>query len=136
MYIDNELLLSDAQSLSGTGVIDSTSAVDLMVAGRDVGKGEPLSVVVVIDGDAGGTSPTLVVRLVTADDNALDTNVTIILETPTIVEADLKKGCNPIQIPIPMGIAQRYLGLNYLMTGTSPTLTVTAFVTSDVQTNL
>lgn len=136
MYIDNELLLSDAQSLSGTAVIDSTSAVDLMVAGRDVGKGEPLSVVVVIDGDAGGTSPTLVVRLVTADDSALDTNVTIILETPTIVEADLKKGRNPIHIPIPMGIAQRYLGLNYLMTGTSPTLTVTAFVTSDVQTNL
>ena len=128
MYVDAQLLLSDEQAI--TTDADSESTVDLGVAGRDIGAGEQLYVVVVVDEDfAGGTS--LVINLETGATTALGT---IISATPTILQAALTAGRTPIVIPIPPNIAERYIGLHYDQTGDFTAGKVTAFIAKDVTT--
>jgi len=133
MFIDAELLFSDAQSLTATA--DSTNVVDLGVAGRDIGAGEPLYVVLVVDkaAAAGDAAKTLTIVLSTG---AATTLGTTILSTPAITGANLTLGRTPIVIPIPPNIAERYIGLEYTLSDTFTAFTVTAFIAKDVQTNL
>ena len=128
MYVDSQLLLSDEQAI--TVDADSESVIDLGVAGRDIGAGEQLYVVVIVDETfAGGTS--LVINLETGATTALGT---IISATPTILQAALTAGRVPIIIPIPPNIAERYIGLHYDQTGDFTAGKVTAFVAKDVTT--
>jgi len=131
--LEAKLLMSDEQAITTTAV--STKSIDLGVALRDIGAGEPLYAVVVVDEafTAAGAA-TLVIGLITDDDSALGSPTTI-LSTPAIDKAVLTAGRVPIVIPIPPNIAEQYLGLNYTVaTGPMTAGKVTAFVAKDVTT--
>jgi len=135
VILDKELLLSDEQAITATAV--STNTIDLSAALRDIGAGETIYAVVVVDVDftAAGAA-TLVISLITDDAEALSSPTTI-LSTPAIGKAALTAGRVPIVIPVPPNIAEQYLGLNYTVaTGPMTAGKVTAFLAHSVQTNL
>ena len=135
MILDKTLLLSDEQAVTATAV--STNTIDLSAALRDIGAGEQIYAVVVVDVDftAAGAA-TMVISLITDDAAALSSPTTI-LSTPAIGKAALTAGRVPIVIPVPPNIAEQYLGLNYTVaTGPMTAGKVTAFLAHGVQTNL
>lgn len=127
MMFDQQNQFSAAQALTATAV--STNVVDLG-ADRDIGKGEPLCVVLA--------------TIVAADFTTGDETYQIDIQsgstvTPTVVKArripvvtasnatsDLGLG-KFIVIPLPHDM-DRYIRLNYTLGGTTPTWTVTAFL--------
>ena len=140
MYVDSQLLLSDAQALSGTGAV-ATNIVDLGVA-SSVGNGEPMAVVFTVD--------------VAADQTTGDEDYTFDLEYSSTADqssgyvlmgrrafesgtpaapaqnADLLVAGYSFAIPVPptgAGDDERYLGVRYTLAGTTPTITVTAYLT-------
>lgn len=132
MIIDNELLLSDNQDAKANGAKDSTNVIDLSVAGRDIGAGEQLYVVVIVDAYTAGSNTAVKITIQTGSTTGLDTNII----SKTLATADISAGMTPIVIPIPPGIAEQYLGLVYDCTTAATALNVTAFIAKDVQTNL
>lgn len=122
MYIDAQLLLSDAQALTATGA--STNIIDLG-ADRNVGIGEPLAVVITCDAALAGTSPTFQATI-QADDNSG-------FASPGSVASGLTYSAlaagEKVVLPIPPDASsERFIRLNYTLGGTAPTVTVTAFV--------
>jgi len=136
MILDKELLLSDEQDAKANGSKVSTDTIDLSVAGRDIGAGEQLYAVVVVDAYTAGSNTSLTISVITSASADLSSPTTII-STPAIAAADISAGRAPIVLPIPPNvITQRYLGLNYACATAATALTVTAFVAHGVQTNL
>ena len=138
MYVDNFLVLSDAQALTATAV--ATNIVDLSVA-RSVGSGEPMGVVFVVDVAADQTTGdedyTFEVEYSsTADQSAgYKTMGRRLFESGTPAapaeDADLLVAGFKFAIALPPTGAsedERYLGIRYTLAGTTPTITVTAFV--------
>jgi hypothetical protein len=127
MLLDKLLQLSDGQALTATTV--STNTLDLGAAAvkRDVGAGEPLSLVVNVEVGAGGTTPTANVEAIqsaNADLSAPD----VLASSGVQAAAALFVG-RQIEVRIPEGaITKQYLGARYTMGGSSPTLTVSAQV--------
>lgn len=126
MYTDALNLFSDAQALTATA--DSTNVIDLGVD-RNVGQGEPLAIVIVTD--------------VAADFTTTDEDYTVNVETDSVEAmssarviasrnwvtanaAELAAGTK-IVIPLPHD-NERYLQLAFVLAGTTPTWTVTAFL--------
>jgi len=142
MLLSKQQTFSDAQNLTSSGV--STNVIDLGAPGtvkgapaalvRDIGKGKPVEIIVQLDEDAGGTSPTLDV------DVQVDTVENF--ASPTVVaSAQQKAGGSAgdriqINCQLPEGTNQRYLRLNYTLGGTSPDYTITAAVVAADQTNV
>ena len=126
MLIDKLLRFSASQSLAGASGTASTDILDLG-ADRDMtALGRPLYVVVVLEA-SGGTSPTLQVIAQTADTSGFSSAVALHTGPP------LAQASNRGQtIPIPHTNA-RYLRLSYTQGGTSPTATVSAFITDSPQ---
>lgn len=128
MFADNNLILSG--SISSTGTITyqtpattsttlSTNTVDLGTA-RDMGEGEDLFMRVLVGtAFAGGTSTEF--QVITADDAALTSNVTVIGTTGAILTASLTAGARfACQVNPRLGSkSQRYLGARYSVTGTN-----------------
>ena len=126
MLIDKLLRFSASQSLASASGTASTDILDLG-ADRDMtALGRPLYVAVVLEA-SGGTSPTLQVIVQTDDDSGFSSAVA--LHTgPALAQAS-----NRVQIiPIPH-TNERYLRLTYTQDGTSPTATVSAFITDSPQ---
>jgi hypothetical protein len=138
MIIDKNLLFSDAQALTETVV--GTNVIDLS-ADRSIGNGEPMAVVFVVD--------------VAADQTTGDEDYTFDVEfasaaaqnagrqligrrifesgTPTAPaqDADLLVAGFSFAIPLPptaLSESERYLGIRYVLAGTTPTITMTAFL--------
>ena len=133
MILDAQLLYSDAQALTGTTLVASTNIVD-HGSDRNLGLGEPLSVVITVDVAAGGTTPTLTAVLQT-DDNSGFSSATTVATTAAIAGATLTAGAK-IVLAVPADAAmERYSRIAYTQGGTAPTVTVTAFMipTSMVQ---
>lgn len=121
------------QSLTGTSAIDSTNVIDIGVGfgGQALNVGAPLqrlAVVVAALVASGGTTPTLKVDLVTADDSGFTTNSRV---DASVTVGALKAG-DLIVIPLPQS-NRRYAKLVYTQTGTSPTNTVVASLTDSPQ---
>lgn len=126
MYIDAQLLFSDAQAVSADAT--STNVVDLGVA-RKIFDGEPLAVVLSVDVAADGTTTdeTYEFEIHTDDNAGLSSSTQLVAQA--IGYASLTAGSRHI-IPIPVGATlERYLGVKYDVGGTSPSVTVTAFLT-------
>lgn len=127
MIIDSQQIFSDAQALTATAV--STNVIDLG-ADRNIGIGEPMAVVINVDVAADST---------TGDETYEFQVQTGSTATPTTVigkigyggsnelaESTLAAGYR-IVIPLPTNsTADRYLRLNYVLGGTTPTITVTS----------
>lgn len=121
------------QALTGTSAIDSTNVIDVGTGfgGQSLNLGSPLqrlAIVVAALVASGGTTPTLKVDIVTADDSAFSVNSQVI---GSVTVGALKAG-DLIVLPLPQ-TNRRYIKLVYTQTGTSPTNTVAASLTDSPQ---
>ena len=123
MYIDDFLKLSDAQALTATA--DSTNVIDLS-SDRDIGKGQAMAFVVSVGvaADVADADETYSFQLET-DDNASMTSSTIVAGG-AIAGASLTAGSIHA---FPIATAnERYLQGVYTLGGTTPSVTVDAWV--------
>ena len=123
MILDSLLKFSDAQALTATA--DSTNVIDLS-NDRDIGIGEPMGIVITVGVTADITTgdETYQFQLET-DDNAAMSSSTIIGDV-TVAAASLTAGD---KVVIPLGHSnERYLQVLYTLGGTTPSVTVDAFL--------
>lgn len=149
MMFDAQNLFSDAQAVTADAV--GTNVIDLS-QDRSIGAGEPMCVVFVVDVAADQTTgdEDYTFDVEYASNAAQSTGRQLIGRrvfesgTPTAPaqDADLLVAGFSFVIPIPptkLSESERYLGIRYDVTGTSPTITCTAFLAplshyqSDVQ---
>lgn len=142
MYLDNNLLVSGSvsgntvtpQSIATSGNVLSTNTVDLGTA-RDIGQGTDYPELHAFIGTAvaGGTSTEF--QVITADDAALTTNVTVVGSSGAIATAALTAGKRIAVMINPQitNTVRRYLGARYVITGTNSAGTVTAHFGLDLQ---
>jgi hypothetical protein len=138
-FIDANLLFSNAQAVTADAV--GTNVIDVGVA-ASIGTGEPMGVVFVVtvaaDQTTGDEDYTFDVEY--ASDAAQTTARKLIGRrifesgTPTAPaeDADLLVAGFQFVVPIPPVSAaedERYLGIRYDVTGTTPTITCTAYLT-------
>lgn len=123
MILDAQALLSDAQALTATAA--STNIYDAG-ADRDLGVGEPLGVAISVDVAADFTSTNETYQFdIETDDNSSFSSATVIARR-IIVAGSLTAGARFV-IPLPHD-NERYLRINYTLGGTTPTVTVTAWI--------
>lgn len=124
MYLDAQLLYSDAQALVATAV--STNIVD-HGADRNLGIGEPLAIVVIVDVALDRTTgdETYAVTLQTDDNAAFSSATTVTGPVSLLTYAAGTKFIIPVP---PDTLMERFSRLNYTLGGITPTGTVTAFM--------
>lgn len=125
--VDAQLLFSNAQAVSADAA--STNIVDLGIA-RNLFDGEPLAVVVIVDTAADGTTTdeTYEFQIETDDADSFGSPTDLLVHS--IGYASLTAGSKHV-LPIPVGAAvERYLRVYYNVGGTSPSVTVTTFLTA------
>lgn len=126
MIIDAQCLLWDAAALSSDAV--STNTYDSGAAGNEIFAGEPLALVICVDVAADHTTGNETYQFNILQDSAADLNTADILESRVIAAASLTAGSKHV-IPLPAGAkTKRYLGAGFDGGGTTPTITVTAFI--------
>ncbi len=124
MFLDSTLQFSDAQALTVTAV--STNVIDLSLD-RDIGKGEPMGVVVTVGVAADYTTmdETYQFTVQTSVDEAFSSPVTVVASA--VINGDeLPEG---VSVVLPIGHTNlRYLRLNNTLAGTTPAVTIDAFL--------
>ena len=131
MILDSLLLLSSAQDFSQTtGDYYSTNVINASVT-RDIGPGEMLALIIVVDEafTSSSSTATVIFSVIDEADTTLDSSSVEIVKTDTLVVTRLTLG-KIIVIPIPAGlITQQYLGMRVdIGTDTTTAGTVTAFI--------
>lgn len=125
-FRDGECQLSASQAVTTDAV--STNAYDLGAAGIDIGVGEPLVVDVNVEvaADKATGDETYSFEVIQSAASALSSPDVLVART--IPAATLVAGYT-FQIEVPPGaVTKRYLGLNYNTGGTTPSITVSAFI--------
>lgn len=131
MILDSTNLFSDAQAILATAL--SENVIDLSVI-KDLGKGVPIPVLIQVTEDF-NTLTSLAIAL-EVDDNAGMTSAKVV-QTTSIVLADLVAGKRIPPMYLPEGIDERYMALRYTVTGTDPTEgAITAGISMGNQTNV
>lgn len=139
MIFSAQSIFSDDQAI--TASVDSTNVYDTGVAGipygaaaalnRDIGKGAKIPLLIQVTEDFDNLT-NLEIKLSTGAATTLGTTIA----TQTILLADLVAGKQFFLDFLPNGIVERYLGIEYVVTGTTPTAgKITAGITMGVQTN-
>jgi len=136
MILDSQLEFSDAQAITADAV--GTNVVDLSLD-RSIGNGEPMGILFVVDVAADQTTgdEDYTFDVEYASDAAQTTARQLvgrrIFESGTpgapAQDADLLVAGFQFVIPIPptkLSESERYLGIRYDVTGTTPTITMTA----------
>jgi hypothetical protein len=119
MYTDAQNRPSNNQSIVGTGTIVSTDCIDLLSANRNIGRNVPMRAVVTLTTALAGGS----VRAELIESaNANLSSPTVLSVGPTVA-AGAAAGFELLDVPIP-DTAKRYLGFQYVITGTTTTGTV------------
>lgn len=140
MYVDDTLLLCDAQAICDEGATEySENAINLGTA-RNIAKGRQLYVVIVTDVLFAGTGTTLTISVVTATADDLTTGQKVLISTPAIAKGSLTAGRIPIVLALPplpeSGGGLQYLGLKFVGDNTFETTgSITAFIALDPQDN-
>lgn len=129
MIIDSRLEFADAQALTASG--NSTNVIDLSVD-RDVGPGCPLFVNITLDVGSDGTTgdETYVANLQT-DDNVGFSSAAVIASV-TIPRSSPAGSTFCIVVPPVVGSNERYLRLSLTLGGTTPSLTYSAHLSSEL----
>jgi len=126
MILDAQLLLSDAQAI--TADAGSTNVVDLIASAPNLGDGEPLAIVMTVDVAADGTTTDETYSFVIqTDDNAAFSSAATV-STRAITYGNLTQYSTHIFMIPPGQALERYLRLYYDVGGTTPTITVSAYV--------
>jgi hypothetical protein len=138
MMIDAQHLFSNAQELTATAL--STNVIDLSLD-RGIGAGEPMAVVFTVDvaADQGTGDEDYTFAIEYGTNEAISTARQevgrLIFEsgspTAPALNADLLVAGFQFAIPLPPSstdMTSRYIGVRYTLAGTTPTLTVTAFL--------
>ena len=136
MFLDAQTLFSDAQAITADAV--GTNVIDLGVD-RSIGVGEPMAILFTVDVAADQTTgdEDYTFEVEYASNAAQSTGRQLIGRrafesgTPTAPaqDADLLVAGFQFSIPIPntkLSESERFLGIRYDVTGTTPTITVTA----------
>jgi len=136
MILDALGILCDAQAFTVTGGL-STNTFDCgnVTPKRQIGDGRPVGVFIAVDVAADFTTGDETYRfdLVQSAADTLTTATVIASEayiaTGALVSTLLVAGYTMF-LPIPMGMPiQRYIGLSVVMANTTPTITISAWVT-------
>lgn len=121
MLLDAQLAPSNPQVLTATA--NSTDYIDFL-AGKNLGwsaSGKPSGAFVEI-GAVTGTSPTLTVNLVGADDSAFSVNkITLATATPTLTSG---QSYGRLNMAIASHTPKRYVRFEYTVGGTTPNITI------------
>lgn len=128
MYVDAFTLVSDSQAVSATGF--STNTIDLsnVTPKRDVSVGEPMGFAVSVEvaGDFTTGDETYTIQVVQSDNANLS--------SPDIIGQRLLTAAQRAVgslIFVPLGeVTKRYIGLQYTLAGTTPSITVSAWLTT------
>lgn len=128
MFIDVLGRVSNAQAFTATAV--STDSIDLgnVTPNRRVGTGEGLGFGMAVIVGLAGTTPTFSFDVISATDGALTTSV-VVHANYTRLQADLAAGALHFFPLPPDWPRQRYLGARVNLGGTTPTITVTTWLT-------
>lgn len=124
MIIDSRLEFSDAQALTASAA--STSVVNLG-SDRDVGVGEPLWVVYSLDAAATNADADETYSLAIQTDSVENFATPTTLTTHTIAAGTAAGYINAINLPM---ANEQYLRLYYTLGGTTPTVTISAHLSS------
>jgi len=128
MYIDKELLVWDAAALTVDAA--STNAIDLssVTPKIDIGAGEPMMFILQVDVSADFTSSNETYQFNVIDsDNADLSSPRIMLSR--LIDYSLLTAGTLHDLPVPaVAVAKRYLGLYFDGGNTTPTITVTAWL--------
>lgn len=126
MKVDAQLQFSDDQALTATA--NSTNIVDL-TSDRNIGIGAEMAVLVIVKVAADNTTAneTYTVTVTTDNDVAFGSETTVV--AATTLAAGSAAGTRLI-IPLPPdAVTERYLRLTYTLGGTTPTVTLDAWLT-------
>jgi hypothetical protein len=140
MIFSAQQLFSDDQAITASA--DSTNVIDLGVAGTpygaaaalndDVGKGNKIPILVQVT-EAFATLTSLTINISTGATTALGTTIA----SQTIAVADLVVGKQISIDVLPEDITERYLGIEYAVTGSNATAgKITAGITMGNQSNV
>jgi len=128
MILDSLLRLSDSEDISQSpGTKYSTSVLNSSTVLGDLGAGEQLAAFFCIDAAVvGGTA--VVFAIIDEADTTLDSSSVVICQTAALGMARLTLG-KIIILPIPTGlITQQYIGVKYVITGTTTAGTVSCWI--------
>lgn len=140
MILSAQQLFSDDQAITASA--DSTNVIDLGVPGtpfgavttlnRDVGKGNKIPILIQVT-EAFDNLTSLEIKISTGATTGLGTTVI----SKVVLLADLLVGYQfPVEV-LPNEITERYLGIEYVVVGTAPTVgKVTAGISMGNQTNI
>lgn len=124
MYIDAQNLFSDAQALTGSAA--SSNVIDLGVDGN-LGIGEPMVVVVSLDAAADDANGDETYQFdLEFDDNGSFTSASVVASR-TFARGSAAGEKFVLAVPADQS-GERYLRLSYTLGGTTPSVTVTAFL--------
>jgi len=122
-YVDSRLEFSSAQALTATA--DSTNVVDLTQTARQIGAGKPLWVHfnVTVAADVANGDETYEFTVATGAAASLGTQIA----SMAIPRGTLVAGYT-FSLAVPVERMLRYVGVEYVLGGTSPTITVDAYM--------
>lgn len=143
MLFSAQQMFSEAQVTSGASEV-SDNVIDLGATGtvhgapaalvRDIGKGNPIPIVVRLMAAAGGTSPTLIV---TVERDTVENFASAEVVATSVTHTAGAAGDEIyLDVYLPEGANQQYLRLNYTTGGTTPVYTITAGVVLGKQSNV
>ena len=126
MYVDNQGLLSDAQALTATAFSTNTYDSGANTPSNDVGDGEPMCVAIGVDVAADFTSANETYQFDIVQSANANLSSPDVLASRIITAANLTLG-SLRYIDVPAGAqTKRFIGIQYTLGGTTPTITVTA----------
>lgn len=140
MILSAQQLFSDDQAITASA--DSTNVIDLGVPGtpygavaplnQDIGKGAKIPLLVQVTEDFDNLT-SLEIIISTGATTALGTSII----SETVLLADLVAGKQMVIDVLPNQLTERYLGIEYVVTGTVPSVgTITAGISMGNQTNV
>lgn len=130
MFLDALLLLSDAQAFSATAFSTNTIDLGASTPSRQIGTGEPKGIGVTVDVAADFTTTDETYNLEVVQSANANLSSPDVIASYVRTAAQLSLGSSHF-LPIPPGFpTKRYLGLRATLGGTTPSVTLTAWLTT------
>lgn len=128
MILDKENQLSASQALTATAVSGNTIDNGLVTPKRDIGNGEAMELVMCVEVAADFTTGNETYQLDFIQSANANLSSPDVLASRIIAAADLTAG-SIHHMPLPKGaITKRYIGAQYTLGGTTPTITVSTYL--------